>query len=257
MLSFSSNILIFLVSWFLRVFMFSIIWFYPIPQNPDSSCIITVTTYSWFHLWKSKELIEYWVQKRHRSSSCEFREILFLASCCFHCWGSWKFIEGETRILAASIEDVSKGTKHFKKEAFGRFQLELNQFGLLSYTNANIKQLVDVREDECFRIWVRRLRWQLQIKRCCRCQDGEEHCVKLYLLVDPLEFLRFNSLLQDVTTILFPRNTTFPTKIEPTYSDNKPGVDASIWGWENQDQRKQLVGKFELSAISPASCGVS
>ncbi|OVA07888.1 Band 7 protein [Macleaya cordata] len=60
-------------------------------------------------------------------------------------------IEGETRVLAASMtmEDVFKGTKEFKKEVFGKVQLELNQFGLLIY-NANIKQLVDVRGHEYF-----------------------------------------------------------------------------------------------------------
>ncbi|KAF3972420.1 hypothetical protein CMV_004067 [Castanea mollissima] len=54
-------------------------------------------------------------------------------------------IEGETRVLAASMtmEEVFKGTKEFKKEVFGKVQLELDQFGLLIY-NANVKQLVDV-----------------------------------------------------------------------------------------------------------------
>ncbi|KAK6793209.1 hypothetical protein RDI58_006662 [Solanum bulbocastanum] len=58
-------------------------------------------------------------------------------------------IEGETRVLAASLsmEDVFKGTKDFKREVFGKVQVELNQFGLLIY-NANIKQLVDVRGHE-------------------------------------------------------------------------------------------------------------
>lgn len=60
-------------------------------------------------------------------------------------------IEGETRVLAASMsmEDVFKGTKDFKREVFGKVQVELNQFGLLIY-NANIKQLVDVRGHEYF-----------------------------------------------------------------------------------------------------------
>ncbi|XP_057434432.1 flotillin-like protein 4 [Lotus japonicus] len=60
-------------------------------------------------------------------------------------------IEGETRVLAASMtmEEVFKGTKEFKKEVFGKVQLELNQFGLLIY-NANVKQLVDVRGHEYF-----------------------------------------------------------------------------------------------------------
>ncbi|KAL3341011.1 hypothetical protein AABB24_025529 [Solanum stoloniferum] len=60
-------------------------------------------------------------------------------------------IEGETRVLAASLsmEDVFKGTKDFKREVFGKVQVELNQFGLLIY-NANIKQLVDVRGHEYF-----------------------------------------------------------------------------------------------------------
>lgn len=60
-------------------------------------------------------------------------------------------IEGETRVLAASMtmEEIFKGTKDFKKEVFGKVQLELNQFGLLIY-NANIKQLVDVSGHEYF-----------------------------------------------------------------------------------------------------------
>ncbi|CAN1287841.1 Flotillin-like protein 3 [Linum perenne] len=54
-------------------------------------------------------------------------------------------IEGETRVLAASMtmEEIFRGTKEFKKEVFGKVQLELNQFGLIIY-NANVKQLVDV-----------------------------------------------------------------------------------------------------------------
>ena len=60
-------------------------------------------------------------------------------------------IEGETRVLAASMtmEEIFKGTKEFKKEVFDKVQLELNQFGLLSY-NANVKQLVDVLDHEYF-----------------------------------------------------------------------------------------------------------
>ncbi|KAF5743339.1 nodulin family protein [Tripterygium wilfordii] len=60
-------------------------------------------------------------------------------------------IEGETRVLAASMtmEEIFRGTKEFKKEVFGKVQLELNQFGLLIY-NANVKQLVDVLGHEYF-----------------------------------------------------------------------------------------------------------
>ncbi|KAJ0481277.1 putative Band 7 domain, Flotillin family, Band 7/SPFH domain superfamily [Helianthus annuus] len=60
-------------------------------------------------------------------------------------------IEGETRVLAASMtmEEIFKGTKEFKKEVFGKVQLELNQFGLWIY-NANVKQLVDVPGHEYF-----------------------------------------------------------------------------------------------------------
>ncbi|KAL4650792.1 hypothetical protein ACB092_01G113800 [Castanea dentata] len=60
-------------------------------------------------------------------------------------------IEGETRVLAASItmEEIFKGTKEFKQEVFEKVQLELNQFKLLIY-NANVKQLVDVRGHEHF-----------------------------------------------------------------------------------------------------------
>ncbi|XP_042501107.1 flotillin-like protein 3 [Macadamia integrifolia] len=60
-------------------------------------------------------------------------------------------IEGETRVLVASMtmEEVFKGTKDFKREVFEKVQLELNQFGLLIY-NANIKQLVDVKDHEYF-----------------------------------------------------------------------------------------------------------
>ncbi|KAL5578279.1 hypothetical protein UlMin_019978 [Ulmus minor] len=58
---------------------------------------------------------------------------------------------GEARVLAASMtmEDIFKGTKEFKKEVFGKVQLELNQFRLLIY-NANVKQLVDVKGNEYF-----------------------------------------------------------------------------------------------------------
>ncbi|ONK81719.1 uncharacterized protein A4U43_C01F32190 [Asparagus officinalis] len=48
-----------------------------------------------------------------------------------------------------TMEDIFKGTKEFKKEVFGKVQLELNQFGLLIY-NANVKQLVDVTGSEYF-----------------------------------------------------------------------------------------------------------
>ncbi|GKB76024.1 SPFH/band 7/PHB domain membrane-associated family protein [Tanacetum coccineum] len=60
-------------------------------------------------------------------------------------------IEGETRVLAASMtmEEISRGTKKFKKEVFDKVQLELCQFGLLIYT-ASIKQLVDVPGHEYF-----------------------------------------------------------------------------------------------------------
>ncbi|CAN1828461.1 Flotillin-like protein 1 [Linum perenne] len=60
-------------------------------------------------------------------------------------------IEGETRVLAASMtmEEIFRGTKEFKKEVFGKVQLELNQFGLIIY-NANVKQLVDVPGHEYF-----------------------------------------------------------------------------------------------------------
>lgn len=47
------------------------------------------------------------------------------------------------------MEQIFRGTKHFKEEVFGKVQLELNQFGLLIY-NANIKQLVDVEGHEYF-----------------------------------------------------------------------------------------------------------
>ncbi|KAG6510485.1 flotillin-like protein 1 [Zingiber officinale] len=60
-------------------------------------------------------------------------------------------IEGETRVLAASMtmEQIFKGTKTFKQEVFEKVQLELNQFGLIIY-NANVKQLVDVKDHEYF-----------------------------------------------------------------------------------------------------------
>lgn len=61
------------------------------------------------------------------------------------------FIEGETRVLAASMtmEEIFRRTKEFKQEVFEKVQLELNQFGLLIY-NANVKQLVDVPGHEYF-----------------------------------------------------------------------------------------------------------
>ncbi|CAI9097429.1 OLC1v1033857C1 [Oldenlandia corymbosa var. corymbosa] len=75
----------------------------------------------------------------HRSDSHNVRELV------------QGIIEGETRVLAASMtmEEVFKGTKDFKKEVFGKVQLELDQFGLAIY-NANIKQLVDVPGHEYF-----------------------------------------------------------------------------------------------------------
>lgn len=42
-----------------------------------------------------------------------------------------------------SMNDLFKGTKHIKKQVIEKFQLELNQFGLLIY-NENITHLVDV-----------------------------------------------------------------------------------------------------------------
>lgn len=61
------------------------------------------------------------------------------------------FIEGETRVLAASMtmEKIFKGTEELKEEVSEKVKLELNQFGLLIY-NANVKQLVDVRGHEYF-----------------------------------------------------------------------------------------------------------
>lgn len=62
-----------------------------------------------------------------------------------------KAIEGETRVLAASMimDEISKGTKDFMKEVFEKVKRKLNKFRLWIY-NANIKQLVDVHRHEYF-----------------------------------------------------------------------------------------------------------
>ncbi|PWA64751.1 flotillin-like protein 3 [Artemisia annua] len=51
-------------------------------------------------------------------------------------------IEVETRVLAASMtmEEIFRGTKEFKMKVFEKVQLQLDQFGLLTY-HASIKML--------------------------------------------------------------------------------------------------------------------
>ena len=61
-------------------------------------------------------------------------------------------IEGETRVLAASmeIEQIFNGRDQFKQTIISKVQEELNQFGLVIY-NANVKELQDMAGSEYFK----------------------------------------------------------------------------------------------------------
>ena len=61
-------------------------------------------------------------------------------------------IEGETRVLAASmeIEGIFNGRDQFKQTIISKVQEELNQFGLVIY-NANVKELQDMSGSEYFK----------------------------------------------------------------------------------------------------------
>src|SRR5881397_870273 len=84
--------------------------------------------------------------------------------------------------------------------------------------------------------------------------------VKDVLLLDVTPLSLGIETLGGVTTVLIPRNTTIPTKKSETFStadDNQTTVEIHVLQGERELARdNRTIGKFQLTGIPPAPCGM-